>query len=145
MPYLIILKHDGKHWLELTKNDENIAIAAYETPDATIKQFSHFKREMMSGSYERHTSAGMGIVFLSPEAILWNGTAEEIKEFVIDDRPVRLQGLGYRTGPVVQIDPKIMMGRESIRISSHIVNGAYRDIGYKTYEDDQKQTKLWEK
>lgn len=91
--YLIALKIQGKNYIELTKQGNDLALSAYETKKEVLDKFSNFKDKAKSSSYESHISGSLGILNLCPHAIeVPRDNPEVLKAYIKNEKPLHLQG-----------------------------------------------------
>lgn len=145
MPYVVIFHIDNRYWLHMTINRETKKVypSSYSNPKQLLNAFDNFRQKLMSGNYESYASAGMGITFSRPKGVMMNDGLE-IQQFVVSEELFNVSSLGMSPVTALEVRKEIFEGREVIDISTHIVQGAYRDMGYAP-QDHEKQSKLWEK
>lgn len=91
--YLIVFKADDKHYIQLTKNDSEYYLRAFETQEKAFSIFEHFGQKAKSSSYESHISGSMGIMNLSPHIIeVDKNNPTMIHEFITNQKAMKLTG-----------------------------------------------------
>jgi hypothetical protein len=96
MEYCIVIRVNNLRYLEMITNEEDKAhhIMAYHSLEEAKDKFSSFYRRFGVGnSYETHTSAGMGIVFLNPH-IIGVEAPEMLRNFILEEKVYSLRGIG---------------------------------------------------
>ncbi len=92
--YLVVVRLDNVHYIQLAKHDNGqYMLSAHENKAGALKQFDGFRTKAMGPGYENHISGSIGIINLQPHIIeVPKHDPESLRQYVIEDTAYKLHG-----------------------------------------------------
>lgn len=124
MGYVIMIHHEDEEYVELAKHGETAAVASYDSLEDILSRYRFFAEAIKEATPEGRSVLVTALIVLNIKAIWLEGDSdlERMKSFCTDDRWALLEGPGYKTGPMLQIDAKYLEGMTAINISQLLLD-----------------------